>query len=94
MLAMKFKPLSLRGGFRELVPDSFARKLSQWKKRRIAVETVKEIRMPNELFPVTLLENWKNVRRPQLDSWFSYFARFKATFRLNSNHSNPGEYPV
>ena len=50
--------------------------------------------MPNELFPVTLLENWKNVRRPQLDSWFSYFARFKATFRLNSNHSNPGEYPV
>lgn len=74
--------------------NSFARTLSLQEKRRIAAETRKEIRMPNGLIPVTLLEDCTNVRRLQLDSWFSYFACFKATLRFNSNHSNTGEYPV
>lgn len=93
MEALEYLSLLFKRGW-EQVHDNLARQRPSWEERRIAAETVDEIRMPNGLIPVTLLEDCTNVRRLQLDSWFSYFACFKATFRFNSNHSNTGEHPV
>jgi len=93
MEALEYLSLLFKRGW-EQVLDNLARQRPSWEERRIAAETVDEIRMPNGLIPVTLLEDCTNVRRLQLESWFSYFACFKATLRFNSNHSNTGEHPV